>query len=331
MRNQRLTLARLAAATLLFTAFHAQAATSGLARFTKVVYAKDDRVEAYQHPDRRLRDMAKSVAGMVAKRHLSEEMSLSEIERLRQLLDPEIFEQYEEFFTEMAGKKKSSAFSITQSSTLSDAYRVCKDERFANQKILPVCTGFLIAPDILLTAGHCVRTAASCRDYVWVFDYLDKTTNILKKDVYSCKQVLGQNYSSGLFSARDYAIIKLDRKSEREPLDLRRKGSVDRGDEVAVIGHPSGLPLKIADNAQVQKNYLFTFKTNLDTFAGNSGSPVINTKEGIVEGILVEGADDYIVDSANACRRVSKRISSRSESSERVFKVTRIKELDDLL
>ncbi len=299
---------------------------------TKVLYGGDDRVESYLHPDRRLRNMAQGVAGMVAKHHLQEETSRADLDRLRELLDPELFEKYYEFFTDMANRsKKKNLMTIRNQSTLSDSYQVCKDERFASQKVLPICTGFLIANDILLTAGHCVRSQSACDNYVWVFNYTDKTNVIAKKDVYECKQVLGQEYGTSIFSAKDYAIIKLNRKSEREPLELRTKGSVDKGDEVAVIGHPSGLPLKTADNAKVMKNYLFTFKTNLDTFAGNSGSPVINVREGIVEGILVEGADDYVIDRQNSCRRVARRSNDRSDSKERVFKITRIKELEDLL
>lgn len=308
----------------------ALARTSG--EITKVIYGADDRVEAYEHSDRRLRDMAKGVAGMVAKHHLKEEAEHTDLERLRELLDPEFFEKYYEFFSNMAGgTKKKNLYTIRNQTTLADSYQLCRDERFALQKTLPICTGFLIAPDILLTAGHCVRTQSACDNYVWVFGYTNKTNAIAKQNVYKCKEVIGQNYGTGLFSVKDYAIIRLDRKSERRPLELRSRGSVNRGDDVAVIGHPSGLPLKTADNAKVMSNYLFTFKTNLDTFAGNSGSPVINVKEGVVEGILVEGADDYVIDRRDSCRRVAYRSNERSESKERVFKITRIKELDELL
>ena len=37
-----------------------------------------------------------------------------------------------------------------------------------------------------------------------------------------------------------------------------------------------------------------TFMTNLDTFGGNSGSPVYNAKTHKVEGILVRGERDYV-------------------------------------
>ena len=63
---------------------------------------------------------------------------------------------------------------------------------------------------------------------------------------------------------------------------------------MVVIGYPSGLPTKIADQAQVRTNkHRNFFVANLDTFGGNSGSPVINKSSGLVEGILVRGESDY--------------------------------------
>ena len=45
---------------------------------------------------------------------------------------------------------------------------------------------------------------------------------------------------------------------------------------LVVIGHPSGLPTKIADGAWVRNNESeYYFVTNLDTFGGNSGSAVL--------------------------------------------------------
>jgi V8-like Glu-specific endopeptidase len=60
------------------------------------------------------------------------------------------------------------------------------------------------------------------------------------------------------------------------------------------MGHPSGLPMKYADGAKVFGNFDNYFSTNLDTFGGNSGSPVFNAKTNEVVGILVRGDIDYI-------------------------------------
>jgi hypothetical protein len=54
-----------------------------------------------------------------------------------------------------------------------------------------------------------------------------------------------------------------------------------------IIGHPKGLPLKIAGNAVVTKQFTDrTFRSSLDNFKGNSGSPVFNSITHEVEGLL---------------------------------------------
>ncbi|MHC5879715.1 hypothetical protein ACYT69_12390, partial [Streptococcus pyogenes] len=80
-----------------------------------------------------------------------------------------------------------------------------------------------------------------------VFDFTDDKTKIKSKDVYRCREIVGQKLTMGLFATKDYAVIKLDRVvTDRQPLQFRKKGSIDKGTDVLVIGHPSGLPLKIA-------------------------------------------------------------------------------------
>ena len=72
------------------------------------------------------------------------------------------------------------------------------------------------------------------------------------------------------------------------------------------MGHPSGLPMKIAGGSKVHALEKHYFVANLDTFTGNSGSPVLNEKTGLVEGILVRGGKDYIFDFDEGCYYVNK-------------------------
>jgi V8-like Glu-specific endopeptidase len=54
------------------------------------------------------------------------------------------------------------------------------------------------------------------------------------------------------------------------------------------------LPLKVAENAFVRDNSNSSYMTcNLDTYGGNSGSPVFNSETHEVEGILVRGETDF--------------------------------------
>jgi V8-like Glu-specific endopeptidase len=81
-------------------------------------------------------------------------------------------------------------------------------------------------------------------------------------------------------------------------------GMASADQEVFVIGHPVGLPLKYAGNAKITDNSPSTyFSANLDTFGGNSGSPVFSMVDGkhIVEGILVRGETDFV--EVNGCTR----------------------------
>ncbi len=216
--------------------------------------------------------------------------------------------------------------------TLSQKHRVAQNQRFADQPAEAFCSGFLVGDDLLATAGHCIKDnpldnsdheKPGCRENTWkgryckdikiVFGYRKELGGFIPKgvsenNVYSCIKVIAHSMASG----PDYAIIKLDRKvNGREPLAINRKNNLTKGTKIFVIGHPSGLPLKIANNAEViainetrqimirgvrkewiNKNY--SFLANLDTFAGNSGSPVINAKTLLVEGILVAGDLDYI-------------------------------------
>jgi V8-like Glu-specific endopeptidase len=101
----------------------------------------------------------------------------------------------------------------------------------------------------------------------------------------------------------DYAIVQLDRRvSDRTPLEFRNDSEIDLGTPLTVIGSPSGLPLKVASGANVRDtSHLYSFKANLDTFQGNSGSAVFNSKTGIVEGILVRGEEDYEQNQVKMC------------------------------
>jgi hypothetical protein len=63
-----------------------------------------------------------------------------------------------------------------------------------------------------------------------------------------------------------------------------------------MIGHPLGLPKKIAFNAQVTDEGLYgqKFLTNLDAFGGNSGSPVFRVSDHKIIGVQVAGKTDFV-------------------------------------
>jgi V8-like Glu-specific endopeptidase len=256
---------------LTLLALNAQASVENI----EVVYGDDNRHDLYEVRNPMFLKLAKSTAGMIPK------------ERLR--------------------KRSDGTLQLTDKKSLADRKNVCPDERFSQQVTAPECSGFLVGPDLLVTAGHCYfamgNPEGDCRDNVWVFDYaIDRTgknpaSKILTRDVYECKKIVAGKYDR----LGDYTLIQLDRKVlGRQPLQFRQRGILPAATPLVVMGHPSGLPLKISDKASVTKNAnKNTFSTTLDTFQGNSGSGVFNSRTGLLEGILIQGKTDYLLKDKN--------------------------------
>ena len=233
---------------------------------------------------------------------------------------------------------KAGDYTVLPPSTLKADMGLCEGERFADQNNAVVCSGFLVGPDLLVTAGHCIQTQADCNETSWVFDYkLKESTGradvMVKNDsIYKCSKVIEAKLESKPDWTRiDYALVKLDRVVKgKTPLKFRTRSKVATNTDIVVIGHPSGLPQKVAAGAKVLlNNDEHYFQTNLDTFGGNSGSAVFDAKTGAVEGILVRGAKDY-EKSPLGCVRVHKttqEITDFSKYGESVSRITDIKSL----
>jgi S1-C subfamily serine protease len=92
----------------------------------------------------------------------------------------------------------------------------------------------------------------------------------------------------------DWALLLLDRRvkgREGIPADWAMD-AVRKGDELAMIGHPMGLPTKVTSGAQVlglSSSSVFTSKINI--FHGDSGAPVLNLRSKRVVGIAAKVLD----------------------------------------
>lgn len=177
-----------------------------------------------------------------------------------------------------------------------DSYQLCSSEPFREQTSGAFCSGSLVGPDLIMTAGHCITSQADCRDVRFVFDFAliepgVEKRNFTQAEVYACQEIVARAERG---NGADYAIIRLDRKVvSRDALKVRRSGVVGKGDSLIVIGHPAGIPRKIAGGASVRSVSSEHFVANLDTYGGNSGSAVFNSRTNEIEGILVRGDTDF--------------------------------------
>lgn len=239
----------------------------------KVIYGSDGRSEVYSYNDSDVVRVSRSTVALVASANVTEQAD--------------------------GGVKVSGP-------VYGESYGLCKSERFYKQPSGAFCSGFLIAPNKIMTAGHCIRDMQACGDVRFVFDYRMKSSTRVNDtlgadQVYRCKNILGWKEED---AGPDFAIIELDRPvtGKRRPLRLSSNRNLRRGTKLTVIGHPAGLPTKITDGAAVRtvQTAQGFFVANLDTYGGNSGSAVFDANTGVVEGILVRGENDFVT--RGSCR-----------------------------
>jgi len=182
-------------------------------------------------------------------------------------------------------------------------YRLCEEDRDYGCPSAKVAgTGFLVADTVIATAGHIVSMDRGryeqFLDSVYIlFDYQWGPAGAPPETVFTADQVYrGTSVLIRRLDAQvDLALIQLDRAvTGNRALKYRTQGKVPEGARVYMIGHPNGLPQRLAPNAHVLDNTACSyFLADLDTWPYNSGSPVFNAVSHEVEGILVRDIAAY--------------------------------------
>lgn len=256
---------------------------------SKAIYGADNRRDLYQTP-KNIKKFASGVATWLAP-----------------------------LFASTTTNSNGESFLNLEFPTMEDHYLLCPNEKFSNQPTSMIsCTGFLVAEDLLVTAGNCMvnigqannQVTPMCSDFNWLFDYsyekrdTDILRNIPKESMSKCKKVLFAKHIGEGDQRMDFALIRLENSYPKRHHFKIFKGEILKGMTVHIMGYPSGIPLKYAGgayilNAREGSQY---FEANLDAVGGNSGSPVFNSK-GEVLGVLVRGNDDFVENKEKGCDR----------------------------
>ncbi len=187
-----------------------------------------------------------------------------------------------------------------RSSTLAQAEGLCAGQRFANDPTPAFCSGTLIDDDVILTAGHCVTTAADCASTRFVFKFARSSATALEPvtadDVFSCAGIIARAETQTAQGVSDFALIRLNRRATPRfvPAQVRLSSS-----STLVTGQRVGVIVRDPGNGT-------SFEATTDTFGGNSGSGVYELDGYTVAGILVQGDTDYVANGScnvvNVCR-----------------------------
>lgn len=210
--------------------------------------------------------------------------------------------------------EKDDHWQINTKSLENSSYKFCSDANFAQEKLLANCSASLIAPDLVLTAAHClekdwVESIYHPRAYMIVFDYKkthkdEEITKLPKENVYEIEDNMPL-YEYSWNNMLDVAILKLKRPvTDRRPIKLNLNHDYSTATPLFVFGYPLGVSQKLTDESNIISvgETQNSFRHYLDTFSVNSGSAIFDKDTYEIIGVHVRGTMGKDPSGRNDCR-----------------------------
>jgi hypothetical protein len=158
-----------------------------------------------------------------------------------------------------------------------------------------LCSGFLVGPRTLVTNHHCISTPKECKG-TRVAIY-----NGIGYENARCKRIISAKIDSRSENRRtiDFSVIELTHEIKSSKFFYLSTTKLRIGDKINswVIDHFSPTKSRITQLPCFLKDMNRGLElSNCASISGNSGSPVVNMKGGIVGTLWAGDTEDYVTE-----------------------------------